>query len=177
MLKSFRFISTFTKLWIKHNGHQAIKVSIAGCDTISDLAEVIKEKLPNQLSAFDLNQITIHSSLSANTPLKPDLPISNISDAGLSADSPLYVKTHEFVSPHQKTIFIRNVDPDDGDFLDTYTMVTLRSDRQAEEFYKSFAQGAGFVKVDDSTTLLTTLDELENGKKYQVYSFYVKSEF
>ena len=94
MFKIVRSSSSLSKLWVKHNGSQAIKVSTAGCKDISELAEAIKKELPKQLSAFDSNQITLHQSLT-DPALEPDFQISSITAAGLSAKVPLIVKTQE----------------------------------------------------------------------------------
>ncbi|KAJ8331065.1 hypothetical protein O5D80_001075 [Batrachochytrium dendrobatidis] len=81
-------------IWIKHNGSQVIQVSTAGCDNVSDLVKTVKKELPKQLTAFDSNELTLHQTVDATT-LEPDLPISSISAAGLSAKSPLIVKAPE----------------------------------------------------------------------------------
>eukprot|EP00842_Homolaphlyctis_polyrhiza_P000765 jgi/Hompol1/168/HPOL_003018-RA len=94
MLKIARYKSTLAKLWIKHNGGQVIQVPTAGCDNVSDLVKAVKKELPIKLTAFDSNELTLHQAMDA-TALEPDLPISSISAAGLSAKSPLIVKAPE----------------------------------------------------------------------------------
>ena len=110
MLRFVRYNSSLAKLWVKHNGSQAIKVSTAGCKDISDLTKAIKKELPKQLSAFDSNQLTVHKSLN-DAPLRPGLTIEELSKFVENTDeSPLFVKTQESITTTQKTIFVQDID-------------------------------------------------------------------
>ncbi len=91
MLRIVRYSTSLARLWVKHNGSQATQVSTASCVNVSDLAEVIKQKLPKKFSAYDSDEITIHQALD-DTALEPDVPLASISAAGLSAKRPLLVK-------------------------------------------------------------------------------------
>ena len=94
MLRIVRYSSSIAKVWVKHNGDLAVKVPTVDCKDISDLAKAIKEKLSPELSLFSVAQLTFHSTLT-DAALEPDFLISSISEAGLSAKSPLFVKVPE----------------------------------------------------------------------------------
>ena len=88
-----RHSSSLAHLWVKHNGGQSIKVSTLGCSDVDDFIDAIRKRLPNQLCYLDANQLKLHESVS-DPALEPDVGISRISAAGLSAKAPLIVKTH-----------------------------------------------------------------------------------
>jgi len=92
MYKVARFSSSLTKLWvIQPNASHAIQVPTSGCVNVNDLTMLIKKE---KLFPFDSKQITLHQSLT-DPALEPDLPISSISAAGLTAKVPLIVKSQE----------------------------------------------------------------------------------
>jgi hypothetical protein len=85
------YSSVVSTRWAKYNGGLSIQVATTGCVKTADFTDAIKKKLPNQLKDFDYSLITLHES--ANGPaMDPDLPLSSC-QAGLSATSPIFVKT------------------------------------------------------------------------------------
>ena len=103
MLKIARYSSSLAKLWVQHNGTQAIKVSTTGCKDVSDLTEAIKKALP-RLSAFPSNNISLHRSL--NDPaIRPGLSIADLYKSNTDI-KPLIVKHHidlfEFLSKEKE---------------------------------------------------------------------------
>ncbi|EGF76383.1 hypothetical protein BATDEDRAFT_92793 [Batrachochytrium dendrobatidis JAM81] len=66
-----------------------------GLDQVADVVTAGSRNLNNLATVvFDPNELTLHQAVDA-TALEPDLPISSISAAGLSAKSPLIVKAPE----------------------------------------------------------------------------------
>ncbi|KAJ8322731.1 hypothetical protein QVD99_007629 [Batrachochytrium dendrobatidis] len=171
MLRIVRHSSTLAKLWVKHNGSQATQVSTAGCNDISDLTKAIKQKLPNQFSAVDSNQIAIHQSLQ-DAPLEPDLPLASISTAGLSAKLPLIVKTLGSSAPAQKTIFIQDIDEECCP-LDSFSKYLVENDADMEDIYEG--KGSALYKLSDPKKQITLVEQLINGEKYNVFSRYERS--
>ena len=103
MLKIARYSSSLAKLWVQHNGTQAIKVSTTGCKDVTDLTEAIKKALP-QLSTFASYNITLHWSL--NDPaIRPGLSIADLYKSNTDI-TPLIVKHHidlfEFLSKEKE---------------------------------------------------------------------------
>ena len=61
MLKIVRYSSSrLGRLWVKHNGSQAIIVSTAGCLDIDDFVKVVKKELLKQVSGIDGNDFTLY---------------------------------------------------------------------------------------------------------------------
>ena len=98
MFKFVRYNSTFTKLWVKHNGGHATQVPVAGLVNVSDLTDAVKQKLSPKLNSYSSDQLSIHKSVTGKA-LEPDELLSSISGAGLSAKSPLFVKTDASLQP------------------------------------------------------------------------------
>ena len=171
MLRIVRYSSSLAKLWVKHNGSQAIKVSTSGCKDISDLAKAIKKELPKQLSAFDSNQITLHTSLT-DAALEPDFLIASISAAGLSAELPLFVKTQESITTIHKTIFVQEIDREWRP-IDSFTKVVVENDGDLKEIFEG--KGSALYQLSNPKDRVTKMKQLIDGGKYNVYSRYEKS--
>ena len=165
-LVNVRYRSSLSKLWIKHNGNQATQVSTAGCLNISDFAEAVKKKLPKQLSAFDSNQLTLHKSLT-DAPFEPDFLLSSISDAGLSAKFPLFVKTQESITATQKTIFVRDIDEECRP-VDSFTEVVVENDVDLKQIFAR--KGEALYLPTNPKTRITKFRQLIDGETYNVYS-------
>ncbi|KAK5668186.1 hypothetical protein QVD99_005223 [Batrachochytrium dendrobatidis] len=146
-------------------------VSTAGCLNISDLAEAIKQKLPNQFSAIDSNQISIHQSLQ-DAPLEPDLPLASISTAGLSAKLPLIVKTLGSSAPAQKTIFIQDIDEKCCP-LDSFSKYLVESNDDLKQILEG--KGSALYQLFNPKDKIIKFKQLIDGEKYNVYSRYERS--
>ena len=86
-----RYSSLSKPLWAKYNLKlESFKVSTINCFNIDDLKHEILQEIPNQLRHVDVDEITIHSSLN-DTALAPDAVLVNITEAGMSARTPLFV--------------------------------------------------------------------------------------
>jgi len=171
MLRLVRYSSSLPKLWVKHNGSQAIKVSTAGCKDISDFAKAIKKELPQQLSAFDSNQLTLHKTLT-DAALEPDIPIVSISDAGLSAKSPLFVKTQESITATQKTIFVQDIDEECRP-VDSFTKVIVENNDDLKQIFEG--KGSALYQLSNPKDRVTKMKQLIDGERYNVYSRYEQS--
>ena len=152
------------KLWVKHNGGPSTKVSIKSCINIDDFAEKVKEKLNTN------SQVTLFTSFDKE-PLRPGLTIQEllkIEDLQSNCSkTPLYVKLHS-VSPYSiasKTIYVRYID-DDGDDSGEYRSVKVKNHRELSNVYKN---GEGLFQVSDPATGIVSFDEIEDGKKYEVF--------
>ena len=146
-------------------------VSTAGCLNISDLAKAIKQKFPNQFSAVDSNQISIHQSLQ-DAPLEPDLPLASISTAGLSAKLPLIVKTLGSSAPAQKTIFIQDIDEECRP-LDSFSKYLVESNDDLKQILEG--KGSALYQLFNPKDKIIKFKQLINGEKYNVYSRYERS--
>ena len=87
MLKITHYKRILAKRRIKHDGGQLFEVPTASCVSVSDRVKAVKK-------SFDAKDLTLHQAVDATAP-EPYLPISSISGAGLSANSPLFVKAPE----------------------------------------------------------------------------------
>jgi hypothetical protein len=170
-LRLVRYSSSLAKLWVKHNGGQATQVSTRGCLNISDFAKAIKKELPKQLSAFDSNQLTLHKSLT-DAALEPDFPIASISDAGLSAKSPLLVKTQESITTTQKTIFVQDIDAECVP-LDSFTKVIVENNDDLKQIFEG--KGSALYQLSNPKDRVTKMKQLIDGERYNVYSRYEQS--
>ena len=76
-LRFSRSVSTkiIPKGWVKFNGNPATNVPTKGCTNIDDFIKNIKQELPNRLSSFDPNEITLHIS-ETSAPLSPGFSIA-----------------------------------------------------------------------------------------------------
>ncbi|OAJ42963.1 hypothetical protein BDEG_26349 [Batrachochytrium dendrobatidis JEL423] len=146
-------------------------VSTSGCLNISDLAKAIKQKFPNQFSAVDSNQISIHQSLQ-DAPLEPDLPLARISTAGLSAKLPLIVKTLGSSAPAQKTIFIQDIDEECCP-LDSFSKYLVESNDDLKQILEG--KGSALYQLFNPKDKIIKFKQLINGEKYNVYSRYERS--
>ncbi|OAJ32742.1 hypothetical protein BDEG_28627 [Batrachochytrium dendrobatidis JEL423] len=146
-------------------------VSTAGCLNISDLAKAIKQKFPNQFSAVDSNQISIHQSLQ-DAPLEPDLPLASISTAGLSAKLPLIVKTLGSSAPAQRTIFIQDIDEKCCP-LDSFSKYLVESNDDLKQILEG--KGSALYQLFNPKDKIIKFKQLINGEKYNVYSRYERS--
>ena len=146
------------KLWVKHNGGPSIKVSIKGCMDIADFAKKVKQELNTncQVSVFtSLDMDALDPGLAINELLKTDYSKKN------SSRSPLFVKIAS------KTIFIRDID-DDGKFTDEYFPVTVSNKEDLRVIYKD---GKGLMCLIGPKKLIVDFNQIEDGKKYQVYRY------
>jgi hypothetical protein len=153
------------KLWVKHNGAPSTQVPIKGCTNIDDFAEKVKQKLNTN------SQVALYSSLDKE-PIKPWLEIKDLLETDLrknSGETPLFVKlipiSQESIA--SKTIYFRDID-DDGDFSDEYVPVTVKNNEDVRALYKD---GKGLICLTGPKKLIVSFDEIEDGKKYQVYNY------
>ena len=173
MLRLVRYSSSLPKLWVKHNGSQAIKVSTAGCKDISDFAKAIKKELPKQLSAFDSNQLTLHKSLN-DAPLRPGLTIEELSKfvEPNTDESPLFVKTQESITTTQKTIFVQDIDAECVP-LDSFTKVIVENNDDLKQIFEG--KGSALYQLSNPKDRVTKMKQLIDGEIYNVYSRYEQS--
>ncbi|KAJ8322660.1 hypothetical protein O5D80_008203 [Batrachochytrium dendrobatidis] len=129
-------------------------VSTAGCLNISDLAEAIKQKLPNQLADFAPNQLTLHKTLD-DAALKPDLPLASISTAGLSAKLPL-IDIDEECRP-----------------LDSFSKYLVESNDDLKQILEG--KGSALYQLFNPKDKIIKFKQLIDGEKYNVYSRYERS--
>jgi hypothetical protein len=169
MMKFARYSSSLAKLWIKHNGNQAIKVSTAGCLNISDLAKAIKKELSPTLNPYSSAQLTLHKTL-ADTPLEPDFLLSSISCAGQSAKLPLFVKTPESIPTTEKTIFIQDIDIECRP-IDSFTEVVVENDNDLKD---ALEEGTSLYQSSNPKIRIAKFKQLINGERYYVYSPYAQ---
>jgi len=154
------------KLWVKHNGAPSTQVPINGCTNIDDFAEMIKQKLNTNC------QVSVFSSLEKDA-LRPGLTIHELLKMdGLkrnSDESPLLVKlipaTQDSIA--SKTIYIRDIDHD-GKFTDEYIEYEVKNKEDLRDIYKN---GRGLVHLSNPKKAIVSFDEIEYGKKYQVFRY------
>jgi hypothetical protein len=171
MLKIIRRSSTIASLWVKYNGGQPLEIPTAGCGNVSNLAKAVKKQFSPELDRFSPAQLTLHKSLT-DPPLKPGLPLESIPSAGLSAESPLIVKTLGSSAPAQKTILIQEIDAECKP-LDSYIEVVVESDAEMKEIYEG--RGSALFLITEPKKLVKKFKQLKDGAKYGVYSRYEKS--
>ncbi|KAI3655278.1 hypothetical protein MP638_002711, partial [Amoeboaphelidium occidentale] len=87
-------------LWVKYGESRSVPVATEGCNFAALFIDAVKAKMPNTLGSFDANQITLHTSEDAAA-LEPDHEVVKLASgpAGLSAKTPLIVKTIPAVAP------------------------------------------------------------------------------
>jgi hypothetical protein len=158
--------SALKKLWVKHNGAPSTQVPIKGCTDIDDFAEKVKQKLNTNC------QVALFSSLDKEA-LDPGLTINELlktEDVKNTSKIPLFVKLIPATqdSMASMTIYIRDMDDDDGVFADEYIPVTVKNDKQLRSIYKN---GKGLICLTGPKKLIVSFDEIEDGKKYQVYMY------
>jgi hypothetical protein len=170
MWRVVRSSSSLATVWVKHNGSQAIQVSTAGCEDISDLVKAIKNELPKQLAAFDSSQLTVHKSLT-DAPLRPGLAMEELSQFvdPNTKESPLFVKTQEIMTATQKTIFVQDV-VDEHDPMDSFTEFVVENDADLRQIFRGC--GSALYQLSNPQVRVTKMKQLIDGESYNVYSRY-----
>jgi hypothetical protein len=171
MLRIVRYSSSLAKLWVKHNGGQAIQVSTCGCLNISDFAKAIKRELSPELNSYSPAQLTLHKTLT-DAPLEPDFLLSSISTAGQSAKLPLFVKTQESITTTQKTIFVQDIDEECRP-VDSFTEVIVENDVDLKQIFEG--KGSALYLLSNPKKRITKFKQLIDGERYNVYSRYEQS--
>ena len=159
-----------TAIWIKHNGSQAIRVCTADCEDISDLAKAIKRELPNQLSIYSYDQLTLHKTLN-DAPLRPGLKIDELSKFGEpnTDEAHLFVKTQESITTTQKTIFVLDIDGGCRP-LDSFTKVIVENNDDVKQIFEG--NGEALYQLSNPKVRVTKMKQLIDGERYNVYSRY-----
>ena len=173
MLRLVRYSSSLSKLWVKHNGSQAIKVSTAGCKDISDFAEAIKQKLSPKLNSYSADQLTLHKTLT-DAPLRPGLTIEELSKfvEPNTDESPLFVKTQESITTVQKTIFVQDIDEDCRP-VDSFAEFIVENNDDLKQIFEG--KGSALYQLSNPKDRVTKMKQLIDGERYNVYSRYEQS--
>ncbi|OAJ40917.1 hypothetical protein BDEG_24600 [Batrachochytrium dendrobatidis JEL423] len=66
-----------------------------------------------------------------------------------------------------KTIYIRDTD-DDGKLTDEYVEYSIKNNENLRDIYKN---GKGLIHMADPKKVIVNFDDIEHGKKYQVYKY------
>jgi hypothetical protein len=167
MQRIVRHSSTIAHLWIKHNGNLPVKVSTSGCTDISDFVKEIKKELSPKLNSYSRDQITIHKTLT-DAALEPDLLLSNVSTAGLSAKSPLIVK-HQESTTTEKIIFIQDIDGECRP-LDSFTEVVVETEDDLMQIFEG--KCLALYLLSNPKKRVTKVKQLIDGEKYKVNSIF-----